>query len=226
MLVEKNDKPKKPKVARSLTSKNLLEKKSGPMVEISNKVLKKLIGPAECKGCWVIYGKEKNGKTTAALQLAKSLAPAQTTDYISAEEGMDASFQEACRRVGINKATKIKWSEYLPLATLIEKYKRPKSAKVIIIDNMTIYADEFKEIKLSQMLSELKGKLIIFIAHEERKEPYPAVARMAKKLAKVYMHVEGLKGTVVSRFGIGGGDFLIDKDQATLYWGEEGIAQL
>ncbi len=226
MPTDKKPESKTKKARRCLTSKNLLEKKSGPIVMITNKTLKNLIGPAERRGCWEIYGKEKQGKTSTALSLAKFMCAHQSVDYISAEEGMDKSFQEACRRVGINKSTKIKWSEYLPLAELIEKYKKPKTAQVIIIDNMTIYADDFKTIKLSQMLAELKHKLIIFIAHEERKEPYPAVARMVKKLAKVYIHVAGLKGTVVSRFGDGGGDFLIDKSKSSLLWGDEDIEQI
>jgi hypothetical protein len=213
-------------MARALTSRNLLEKKTGQPVKVSNAVLAKVLGAAVAKKCWLIYGIEKNGKTALALEIAKALAPNTTVDYISAEEGTEASFQQACLRAGINKATKIKWSEYLPLTDLVEKYKKPKSSKVIIIDNCTIYSDEFKDLKLLDLLDALKNKLVIFLAHEERKEPFPAVARMIKKLSTVYFHVQGLKVDTVSRFEGGGGSFLINKEKAELYWGEEDLDEI
>lgn len=209
---------------RRLTTKNVKDKKPSPPVIISNKVLSKAIGKnAEIKGCWICYGIQKNGKTTVALTLAQAIAPNHAIDYISAEEGVDGSFQSAMDRVGITNGDKIGWREYLPLTELIAVYKKPKSAKVIIIDNLTIYADEFKDLKMSFvefLRTELPNKLIIAIAHEERGEPYPTIAKMAVKLAKVILHVQGLAVTVVSRYGDGGGEFLIDKQKASLYWGD------
>jgi len=65
----------------------------------------------------------------------------------------------------------------------------------------------------------MPGKLIICLAHEERKEPYPAVARMAKKLSKVYVQVRGLKAFVTSRFSTGG-ELVINDEMSEIYWGE------
>lgn len=207
-------------MARSLTSKNLLEKKSGAVIKIDHPILSEAIGEAELKGCWLIYGSEKNGKTWLTLKLAKAIAPNHKIDYISAEEGIDKSFREACTRAGINKADKINWNEEIPIAELIEKYKKPKTAQVIVLDNLSCYIDDFRKIAFRELLKQLPNKLIICVAHEERKEPFPAVAKQASKFAKVIINVKGLKGFVTSRFSKGG-EVVIDEDKSELYWGSK-----
>lgn len=64
---------------------------------------KRILGEQERTGCWIIYGKEKNGKSTFALQLAKSLAKIEPVLYISAEEGTGSSYTKAVHRVGITE---------------------------------------------------------------------------------------------------------------------------
>ena len=206
-------------MARSLTTSNLFDKKPGAVVQFVNQLLQQAIGEAEAKGCWLIYGPEKNGKTWFALQLAKELAKFLKVSYISAEEGTDKSFQDACERAGITKCDRIMWDEYLTLDEIIEKFNKPKASQVIFIDNLTIYADEFKNKSFRDFMNQMPGKLIICLAHEERKEPYPAVARMAKKLSKVYVQVRGLKAFVTSRFSTGG-ELVINDEMSEIYWGE------
>jgi hypothetical protein len=111
------------------------------------------------------------------------------------------------------------WDEYLTLEEIVAKFSQPKTAKIIFIDNLTIYADEFNNKPLLDLMTELPEKLIICIAHEERKEPYPAVARMAKKLSKVYIQVRGLRAFVTSRFSTGG-ELVINEEMSELYWGK------
>jgi len=206
-------------MSRSLTTSNLFDKKPERTVSFHNELLQQAIGDAEAKGCWLVYGPEKNGKTWFALKLAKELARVEKVSYISAEEGTDKSFRDACDRAGITKCDRIMWDEYLTLDEIIEKFNKPKTARVIFIDNLTIYADEFKNKSFREFLNSMPGKLIICLAHEERKEPYPAVARMAKKLSKVYVQVRGLKAFVTSRFSTGG-ELVINDEMSELYWGE------
>jgi archaellum biogenesis ATPase FlaH len=206
-------------MARSLTTRNLFDKRPDRVVSFQNELLQKAIGEAEAKGCWLIYGPEKNGKTWFSLQLAKELSRNENVSYISAEDGTDKSFIDACERAGISKNDRIMWDEYLTLEEIIEKFRKPRTANIIFIDNLTIYADEFKNMSFMDFKSSLPGKLIICIAHEERKEPYPAVARMAKKLSKVYVQVRGLKAFVTSRFSTGG-ELIINEEMSQLYWGE------
>lgn len=189
------------------------------MVQLAHPALAEIIGKAERKGCWIVYGYEKNGKTWFALKLAKEIAKFERVAYVSAEEGLDDSFIEAVRRANITTADNILWDEYLTVDEIIEKFSKQRSANIIVIDNLTMYADEMKPTEIKKkLLDTLPNKLIIFVAHEERKEAYPAIARMAKKLAKVIFHVEGLKAFVTSRFSPGG-EMIIDEEKSEIYHG-------
>jgi len=191
----------------------------GRTVQFQNPVFEKAIGDAEMKGIWLIYGPEKNGKTWFTLQLAKDLATAEKVRYISAEEGTDKSFRDAITRAGITPADRIVFDEYMPVPELEEKIKKYKQQRIIFIDNLVVYGDELKGLGLRQLSERHPDKLFVCVGHEERKEPYPAAAKMAKKLAKVYIQVRGLKAFVVSRFAPQGGEITISDDMAEMYWG-------
>lgn len=206
-------------MARSKTTKNVFDKRKGKAVELLPSALKDAIGNATIKGCWIVYGAEKNGKSWFNLKMVKELARFDRVHYISAEEGLEDSFQAAMKRAGITTADDILWDEYLSIDEIIEKFKKQRSANIIVIDNLTMYSDEMKpsEVK-KKMMAALPNKLIIFVAHEERKQPYPAVARHAKKMASVIFHVVGLKVFVTSRFGAGG-ELVIDEEKCEIYHG-------
>ena len=209
---------------RLMTSRNLFDQQEGELLKVDNPVLAKAMGRVIREGgCYLIYGREKNGKTALAIALAKALCDNYPTDYISAEEGTKGSFKQALKRAKINKTTKIKFGEYEPLKELINRYKKPKSSKVIVVDNLTVYADEFKDVTVIKLLKELGHKMLILMAHEERGEPNIAPAKKIKQLASLIFHVEGLKVTVTGRYEGCGGSFLLSKDLAELYWGEEGL---
>ena len=204
---------------RSLTTRNILSKKPGAIVALEG-ALSDAIGEPERKGCWLVYGAEKNGKTWFSLMLAKALAQHERVAYISAEEGTDKSFTDNCQRAGITATDNILWDEYMSVDDIIVKFKKPRTPNIIFIDNMTMYADELLPGELKKRLVDaLPRKLFVFLAHEERNSPYPAVARMAKKLAKVIVHVVGLKAIIASRFSAGG-ELVIDKEKCALFWGE------
>ena len=204
---------------RSRTTSNLFEKKKSATVQLANGVFLTAIGSAERKGCWVIYGYEKNGKTWFTLKLAKEIARFERVAYISAEEGLDDSFIAAAKRAGVTTSDNILWDEYLSVDEIIEKFSKQRSANIIILDNLTMDADELKPTEVKKrLINALPNKLLIFVAHEERKEAYPAIARMAKKLAKVIFHIEGLKAFVTSRFS-SGGEIVIDEEKSELYHG-------
>jgi len=207
-------------MSRSLTTKNLFDKRTGKTVKFENELFMKAIGEAEQKGGWLIYGPEKNGKTWFTLQLVKDLAANEKVAYVSAEEGTDMSFIGACNRAGITNSDRILWDEYLPIEDLVAKFSKPKTASIIVIDNLFFYGDEIKgNYSIKKLINMLPNKLIIFVGHEERKEPSPASARDVKKLAKVIIHVKGLKAFVVSRFAPQGGEITISDDMAEMYWG-------
>lgn len=211
-------------MAKALTARNLLEKRPGRTIRLTNEHLSEAVGAPEARGCWLIYGSEKNGKTWFSLTMAKDIAKNERVAYISAEEGTDMSFQNAVTRAGITPADKIVFEEYMTIEEIVEKYGKPKTARVLFIDNLTIYPDELKSVGVRDFMNRLPNKLIVFVAHEERKEPYPACARMAKKLAKVFVHVQGLRANVVSRFAKGG-TIVIDIEKSEMCWGAEELVE-
>lgn len=131
---------------------------------------------------------------------------------------MDKSFQDACNRAEITNANKILWGDYMSLEEIKETFSKPKTAEILVIDNLTIYPDEFKNIGVREFVEAFPRKLIIFVAHEERKMPYPACAKLASKLAKVIINVKGLQAFVVSRFSKGG-SIVINDEMSEMYWG-------
>nr|DAV31853.1 MAG TPA: AAA domain protein [Caudoviricetes sp.] len=177
--------------------------------------------PSDC-GTWLIYGKEKNGKTTFALQLAKHLSMRKKTLYVSGEEGAELEFTRACLRAGIDEAdTNLHFIEYEPLEELRERLKKRKSEKIIFIDNITIYNDELKGGALRALQRDFPNKLFIFIAHEDDSGGTPATSsgKLCRRLAKIICHVEGLMAIVSGRCP--GGQLIINDAKAAVYYGNE-----
>lgn len=205
-------------MSRTLTVKNLYDKKfrTFPFEGLYAKAM----DMPETSGAWLIYGGEKNGKTWFALMLAGYISRFERTLYISAEEGTGKHFVASCKRANIEPGnSQLQFMEYMPLEELDERLKKRKAAKVIFIDNCTVYADELKGGVLRQLLLTHNEKLFVFIAHEDKGEPYTASAKLARKLAKIIVRVEGLTASISGRCP--GGKISIDETKSALYWGEK-----
>lgn len=205
-------------MARTLSVKNLYSQRFTTL-PIEGKYEESLGNPSD-SGLWIIYGKEKNGKTTFALQLADYLSTLKRVLYISAEEGTEKEFTESCMRAGIEETnTGIHFIDYEPKEELHKRLKSRKSESIIFIDNMTVYSDELKNGGLRELQKKFPKKLFIFIAHEEAGEPYTATAKLCKRLAKIICRVEGLACDVSGRCP--GGRIIINEQKASLYYGTE-----
>jgi len=131
---------------------------------------KRILGEQERTGCWIIYGKEKNGKSTFALQLAKSLAKIEPVLYISAEEGTGSSYTKAVHRVGITERDRNFHSwPFVSINDLRQEMKENrKCERIIFIDNLTVYTD-IKAEDIIALVRDFPRTLFIFIAHEDDK---------------------------------------------------------
>jgi KaiC/GvpD/RAD55 family RecA-like ATPase len=205
-------------MARGITAKTLLSKifKTYKFDGIWAAVL----GEQERGGIWVIYGNEKNGKTTFALLLSEMLTKFERLNYISAEEGTGFTFQQNLARAKIDfKNTKIRFYDYVEIDDLEAMLSKRQSAKIVVIDNATAYIDDFKTAVLRKLRRQFPDTLFIIMAHMEKNEPTTAMARLAKKLCNVYFRVEGLKAFVGGRCP--GGTITINEQTAMLYHGTE-----
>lgn len=180
---------------------------------------RQLFGTPERSGMWLIYGNEKNGKTTCALQLADYLSEYVKTLFISGEEGLGYEFVEACKRAKMKSKKQLQFSEYVTIEELEDKLMKQRSPGAVFIDNITVYSDELKGGKLRALAKRHPNKLFIFIAHEEQNQPYTSTGKLCKKLAKIIIHVEGLQASISGRCP--GGKMFIDEEKGKLYWGED-----
>ena len=205
-------------MARAISTKTLFEKTYDTF--IFDGVWKIVIGIISKGGIWLIYGDEKNGKTTLGLKLAEYLSKFENVWYISAEEGVGFEFQQTASRIGIDpKNPKIKWQDYTALSEIKEKLTKRQAPKVVFLDNATVYVDELKNGILRKLLIDFPNTTFILLAHMEKNEPYTATAKLAKKLAKIIIRVDGLTAFVSGRCP--GGIITINEQTAQLYHGSK-----
>jgi predicted ATP-dependent serine protease len=201
---------------RTITIRNIYQKEHETLA--LDGIWLDVLGEPESNGAWLIYGRDKNGKTWLALTLALYLSTMKKVLYISAEEGIGLAFKNTLQRVGANTDNNnLHLLEYESFEDLDERLGKRRSPDVVFIDNLTIYQDEVKKSTLTSFLARHKTKLIVFLAHEERGEPYTAAARLISKLAKVRFQVRGLQCNVNGR--VPGGVLMIDEKKAQLFHG-------
>lgn len=203
---------------RILTLKNAYDKKHKTFPFTRN--WKVVFGEPERHGIWLIYGVDKNGKTTFALMLAQYLSSFSTVLYISAEEGISRHFVSTLNRLNITPDNKrLRLADEMSMDELRERLSKPRTEDIIFIDNITVFVDELKNGALRQLVKDFPNKLFVFLAHEENKEPYTATAKLARRLAKVIMRVKGLAVEVGGR--VPGGVLTINEEKAKLFYGDD-----
>ncbi len=202
---------------RFTSIKNILDKKYDTL-ELDG-IWKDMLGQPEANGLWLITGYEKMGKTTLALMFADYLKDKRKVGYVMAEQGFDKDFQELLIRLSIGINKDLKFIEYVPIVQLSQVLKRKNQPDVIFIDNLTIYVDELKGGALLKFIKTNPKKLIILIAHKENGDVKYATGKLAKRLAKRIIDVEGNVATVEGRTA--GGKVLINEGKAQLYYGSE-----
>lgn len=169
---------------------------------------------------WLIYGAEKNGKTWFAMLFAFYLSLKEPVLYVSAEEGLGVTFQDVIKRANFDtKNKKFKAYGYISLSEMKDYLKRKYSPKLVFIDNVTFYQEELKNGGLQDLISSNPDKNFIFLAHEDRGEPYTSQAKMIKRMADRIVRVQGLVATVGGR--VKGGQYVIDQEKAMILHGSD-----
>lgn len=205
-------------MSRALTPKNLYDK-TFKLFEFEG-IYKEVFGSPSRGGIWLIYGKDKNGKSWTSLILSRVFTKFGKVLYVSAEEGADVAFINAMARAKIAaKEKNINVIEYVPIEELYIILKRKRAPKVVVLDNTTIYKDELKGSGMTKLMHDFPNVTFLIVAHEERNKPYTSAAMMAHKLAKIIIRVQGLTMLVSGRCP--GGRLAVDEEKALLYHGSE-----
>ncbi|MEM8506199.1 MAG: hypothetical protein AAF717_00155 [Bacteroidota bacterium] len=183
-----------------------------------------VFGLVERHGIWLVFGLDKNGKTWLSLKLAEAfskLMGGRRTLYVSAEEGVSMNLKDTAMRAKLDLSNRnLLFIGYESIPDLRIRLKRRNKPRIVFLDNSTVYQDELKNGELKQISDDHPDVLFVVVAHEDENkkgQPYLSVAKMAKKLAKIIIHVQGLACFVGGRCP--GGQLTIDEEKACLYHG-------
>ncbi len=180
------------------------------------------IGRPELRGSWLVFGQSGSGKTTFALQLARYLSRFCKVAYDTLEQGLSLSFQSAWVRTGMEEAgNAVMVLDKEPVAQLRQRLSRRRSPQVVIIDSLTAMPGFTRKDYLS-LVDGFPRKLFVFLAHERKGLPDPAIAETVRRLSEVKIYVEGFRAHVTTRYacperGEGVSDYVIWKQGAEEY---------
>lgn len=180
------------------------------------------IGRPELRGSWLVFGQSGSGKTTFALQLARYLSRFCKVAYDTLEQGLSLSFQSAWVRTGMEEAgNAVMVLDKEPVAQLRQRLSRRRSPQVVILDSLTAMPGFTRKDYLS-LVDGFPRKLFVFLAHERKGLPDPAIAETVRRLSEVKIYVEGFRAHVTTRYacperGEGVSDYIIWRQGAEEY---------
>ncbi|SMG35797.1 RecA family protein [Sphingobacterium psychroaquaticum] len=203
---------------RLLNSKNAYAKKFKTLTGLESHFAD-VLGEPEAYGIWIVYGKEKHGKTLCSLMLANALSNLTKVVYISAEEGISQHFQDTMSRLNIDANNpRLFFSEYISIDELRVILGRRNAPKVVFVDNVTAMIHELRQDAARKLSQDFPNVLFVYVAHQEKNEPYTAIAKKIKIWAKAIFRVEGLRVMVSGR--VPGGEYNLHEAKAWLYHGQ------
>ncbi|QTE37205.1 hypothetical protein J3L18_29560 [Mucilaginibacter gossypii] len=162
---------------------------------------KSVIGTPEKKCSMIIYGDSGNGKTSSILRLLKDLCDSGLrATYISHEEGITGSMQDAFKREGIidNYGGKIILAANATFEETYEYFKKRGSPEVCVIDSIDfcgLTVDQFKQ------LAKLKNKIIILISWSDGSKPRSSTGKALEYIVDVKLFIKNFMIWPKSRFG-------------------------
>ncbi len=204
---------------RALTVRNVLDSRNEPLP--LEGVWADVFGRQDFGGAWLIYGREKNGKTTFALMFARALSQREVVLYISAEENPGSSnFQRTMKRAGVTVADRnLRFLPYMDFKDIAATLHKRRAPRIVFLDNLTKYRRKVRPELLTDLLDEFPKTTFVFLGHENPKdgEPLGALAFECKIFGAMVIRVEGLVAKVVGR-GDAAGELVIDEEKASLYY--------
>lgn len=148
---------------------------------------------------WFISGASASGKSSFVMQLAKELCNYGTVLYLSYEEGVSMSFQERLKREKMNEVQgRFRTVVGDTYDDLVERLRRPKSAKFVIIDSFQDSKLTYEEVEA--LITRFHRKSFIFISQEYKGQPTGKPAGRVKYKAGIKIRVSCYKAYCQGRF--------------------------
>jgi hypothetical protein len=178
-------------------------------------------------GSWIIYGGSGSGKTGFALQLARYLTSFDRVLYWSIEQGNSKTFQQAWIREGMQECgnrisvaddTELLSDEQDMFASIVEAMLCRRGPGILIIDSITpLKAMGFTITRYESLRKRLKGKLLIWLSHENASLPDTNAGDYIMKLSDLKMHAVGFTVFINNRAGDRMQNFVIWEQGAEEY---------
>ena len=165
-------------------------------------VWKDTIGTPSRNFSTLIYGTSGHGKTTGILRFIKALVDCgMRATYISHEEGLTATMQDAMRREHMLEAYsgRIILAGDASFAETLEYFGKRGSPEIAVIDSIDycgLTVEEYKELR-----KKLKNKIIILIAWSQGSRPKTQAAKDIEYMVDVKLFLRNFMIWPKSRFG-------------------------
>jgi hypothetical protein len=207
------------KINRAYSVSNVLSKKFNPL-DFSGE-WEETLGKPDKAFSAIIWGGTTNGKTEAAMKLAKYLTNFGKVAYDSLEQGLSSTIQKALIRNHMETCgNSFMLLDREPFDDLIIRMSKPKAPDFLFVDSV-----QYTRINKAQyyQLKELmlkKGKGIIWISQAKGSLPKGALADDIMFDVELKLWVEGFKLFPDGRLNGGGEPFVIWAQRAARYWKE------
>ena len=174
------------------------------------------IGNPAKSGVWIIWGASGNGKSSFVMQLGKELCKYGLVLYLSYEEGVNQTFQRRVEYLKMNEVQgKFRVVVDETYEELIDRLKRPKSPKFIIVDSYQVSEWEYPD--AVALMKRFPKKCFIWISQEKKSQPMGGGAIRLRYICDMKIRVVGYKAYCQGRaIGEAGSYYVV--------W-EEGIIQ-
>ena len=169
----------------------------------------------------IVWGQSGNGKSELVMQVVKALMGFGKILYVGLEEGFETSMQlRIIRNLNADEhGGGIEFADHhMTYPALVEKLKKKKSPKFIVIDSVQYWNITYAEYKALKEMFPNKG--FIFISHAKGKNPDGKVADKIRYDAGIKVRVEGYVGFVQSRYG-GNKPYVIWEEGGKKYYGRK-----
>ena len=150
------------------------------------------LGEIDRTGVVLVWGQSGNGKSSAAMSLAKELTKYGKVLYVSLEEGYALSFQNTLRRYSMQDCkSNFQVVTGEDIEAISERLSKRRSADFVVIDSFQYTQLNYK--RYLEFKKRHSNKLIIFVSHADGRKPAGRAAERVKYDADQKIWVEGYK---------------------------------